>query len=60
MISVCKKKWGDYHPVLEAKLILPFGMALSLDIFENTDPLASKQDCELKAIGFWPNQNSLN
>jgi len=40
-----------YHPVLEAKLILPFGMALSLDteFIENTDPLASKQDCELKA-----------
>ena len=40
-----------YHPVLEAKLILPFGMALSLDteFIENTHPLASKQDSELKA-----------
>ena len=40
-----------YHPVLEAKLILPFGMALSLDteFMENTNPLASKQDSELKA-----------
>ena len=39
------------HPVLEAKLILPFGMALSLEteFIENTDPSASKQDCELKA-----------
>ena len=40
-----------YHPVLEAKLILPFGMALSLEteFIENTDPSASRQDCELKA-----------
>jgi len=40
-----------YHPVLEAKLILPFGMALSLDteFMENTNPLASKQDSELNA-----------
>jgi len=39
------------HSVLEAKLILPFGMALSIDteFIENTDPLASKQDCEVKA-----------
>ncbi len=41
-----------YHPVLEAKLVTPDGYALSLmtEFIENTDPEASKQDCELKAF----------
>jgi hypothetical protein len=41
-----------YHPVLEAKLVTPAGLALSVgsEFIENTDPQASKQDCELKAF----------
>lgn len=41
-----------YHPVLEAKLVTAEGYALSLmtEFIENTDPNASKQDCELKAF----------
>jgi len=41
-----------YHPVLEAKLVTPSGLALSVgsEFIENTDPQASKQDCELKAF----------
>lgn len=41
-----------YHNVLEAKLITPQGLAISLDsqFIENSDPQASKQDCELKAF----------
>jgi hypothetical protein len=40
-----------YHPVLEAKLILPFGMALSIATeFTENIPFKSKQDCELKAL----------
>lgn len=41
-----------YHHVLEAKLITADGLALSLasEFIENTDPQASKQDCELKAF----------
>ena len=41
-----------YHPVLEAKLVTAEGYALSLmtEFIENTDPTASKQDCELKAF----------
>ncbi len=41
-----------YHNVLEAKLVTPDGLALSLDseFIENTDPKATKQDCELKAF----------
>lgn len=42
-----------YHHVLEAKLVTPGGLALSVgsEFIENTDPNASKQDCELKAFG---------
>lgn len=42
-----------YHQVLEAKLVTPDGLALSLgsEFIENADPKASKQDCELKAFG---------
>jgi hypothetical protein len=41
-----------YHNVLEAKLVTPEGLAISLDseFIENADPKASKQDCELKAF----------
>jgi len=41
-----------YHHVLEAKLVTPDGLALSLasEFIENTDPNATKQDCELKAF----------
>lgn len=40
-----------YHTVLEAKLIVADGMALSIatEFIENSDPDAKKQDCELKA-----------
>ncbi|RLE15645.1 MAG: hypothetical protein DRJ50_15785 [Actinobacteria bacterium] len=41
-----------YHHVLEAKLITPSGLVLSVgtEFIENTDPKATKQDCELKAF----------
>lgn len=41
-----------YHPILEAKLVTPNGFAFSLmtEFIENSDPEASKQDCELKAF----------
>lgn len=41
-----------FHSVLEAKLVTPAGLALSVgsEFIENTDPQASKQDCELKAF----------
>jgi hypothetical protein len=41
-----------YHPILEAKLVTANGFAFSLmtEFIENTDPQASKQDCELKAF----------
>ncbi len=41
-----------YHHVLEAKLVTPEGMALSIgsEFIENSDPHASKQDCELNAF----------
>jgi hypothetical protein len=41
-----------YHPVLEAKLVTGNGFALSLmtEFIENSDPKATKQDCELKAF----------
>jgi hypothetical protein len=39
--------------VLEAKLVTPDGFALSVgsEFIENTDPRASKQDCERAAVG---------
>lgn len=42
-----------YHHVLEAKLVTPEGLAISLDseFIENADPEATKQDCERKAFG---------
>lgn len=41
-----------YHPVWGAKLVTANGTAFSLmtEFIENTDPQASKQDCELKAF----------
>lgn len=41
-----------YHHVLEAKLVTPDGLAISIghEFIENTDPKATKQDCELKAF----------
>ena len=41
-----------YHPVLEAKLVTANGFAFSImtEFIENSDPEASKQDCELKAF----------
>lgn len=41
-----------YHLVLEAKLVTPGGLALSLgtEFVENIEPEAHRQDCELKAL----------
>jgi hypothetical protein len=41
-----------YHHVLEAKLVTPQGLAISIgsEFIENSNPKASKQDCELKAF----------
>ena len=41
-----------FHHVLEAKLVTPDGLAISIgsEFIENADPQASKQDCELKAF----------
>lgn len=41
-----------FHNVLEAKLVTPEGLVLSIgtEFIENSDPKASKQDCELKAF----------
>ncbi len=41
-----------YHPVLEAKLVTSNGFAISImtEFIENSDPKATKQDCELKAF----------
>jgi len=41
-----------FHPVLEAKLVTANGLVFSMAtaFIENTDPKATKQDCELKAF----------
>lgn len=41
-----------YHPVLEAKLVLPNGFAFSIltEFIENPGKNPTKQDCELKAF----------
>ncbi|MEA3339702.1 MAG: hypothetical protein U9R15_07020 [Chloroflexota bacterium] len=41
-----------YHPVLEAKLVLPNGFTFSImtEFIENSDENTTKQDCELKAF----------
>jgi hypothetical protein len=45
-------KMQYYHHVLEAKLVTPEGLAISIgsEFIENSDPNATKQDCELKAF----------
>jgi len=45
-------KTSYYHPVLEAKLVLPNGFAFSVltEFIENPGENPSKQDCELKAF----------
>lgn len=47
-----KGKTYYYHEVLEAKLVTPEGLALSVasEMIENADPNADEQDCELKAF----------
>lgn len=47
-----KGKTIYFHHVLEAKLICPNGLAISVgtEFIENADLHASKQDCELKAF----------
>jgi hypothetical protein len=51
-----EQKHGDktlyFHNVLEAKLVTPQGLAISLEseFIENANPKASKQDCESKAF----------
>ena len=44
-----------YHPVPEAKLVAPEGLALSLEseFIENADPNAARQDCEHRVVRFW-------
>lgn len=46
------EKTTYYYMVLEAKLVTPNGMAISLmsEFVENIEPNASKQDCETKAF----------
>jgi hypothetical protein len=41
-----------FHHVLEAKLVTPEGLAISIgsEFIQNSDPKATKQDCELKAF----------
>jgi len=41
-----------YHHVLEAKLVTPEGLAISIgtEFIENADPKATKEDCEKKAF----------
>ena len=41
-----------FHHVLEAKLVTPEGLAISVgsEFIQNTNPKATKQDCELKAF----------
>jgi hypothetical protein len=41
-----------YHHVLEAKLVTPDGLAISIgsEFIQNNNPKATKQDCELKAF----------
>ena len=41
-----------YHHVLEAKLVTPEGLVISIasEFIENSDPKATKQDCELNAF----------
>jgi len=48
LVKTVNGKEQYYHHVLEAKLVTPEGLAISVgsEFIENTDPMASKQDCE--------------
>jgi len=52
LVKTVNGKEQYYHHVLEAKLVTPEGLAISVgsEFIENTDPKTSKQDCELKAF----------
>ena len=52
MTVVHNGKTTYYHPVLEAKLVLPNGFAFSIltEFIENPGQHPTKQDCELKAF----------
>jgi len=52
LTKIIDGKTQYYHHVLEAKLVTPSGLAISIgsEFIENSDPQATKQDCELKAF----------
>jgi hypothetical protein len=52
LVRTVNDKVQYYHHVLEAKLVTPEGLAISIgsEFIENADPHATKQDCELKAF----------
>lgn len=52
LVQKHEKKTLYMHPVLEAKLVTPTGLSLSLatEFMENAEPGATKQDCERKAL----------
>ena len=52
LVKTVNGKEQYYHHVLEAKLVTPEGLAISVgsEFIENTEPGAGKQDCELKAF----------
>lgn len=52
LVKTVNGKQQYYHHVQEAKLVTPEGLAISIgsEFIENSDPTASKQDCELKAF----------
>jgi hypothetical protein len=52
LVQKHEKKTVYLHPVLEAKLVTPSGLSLSIatEFMENAKPGASKQDCEHKAF----------
>ena len=52
LVKTVNGKKQYYHHVLEAKLVTPEGLAISVgsEFIENADPKAGKQDCELKAF----------
>jgi hypothetical protein len=52
LVRTVHGKQQYYHHVLEAKLVTPQGLAISIasEFIENADPHADKQDCELKAF----------
>lgn len=50
--ELLKEEIQYYHKVLEAKLVFPNGISISVDteFVENEDPNVKKQDCETKAF----------